>query len=386
MGFLSKIWKGVKKVVKKIGKGIKKVAMKVGKFMNKIGIVGQIALGLLLPGIGTALGAWAGTASTNIFAAAAKGFVNAAIQVGTKVGSVFKTVTQGVTKVIGETVGAVINKIPGASDLIQNVTGKLGVNAGAGIDISGKTFTTAFETAGQAITDTLSAGQDLFSMDTLVGKNKYYLESMKSKIAEAIPTSGEFSKQGINSLELSKPQMSGLTDGDTTNLFTDTTATATQGVGPLKDGLVTATQGVGPLKDGFVPSQPSSLLAEASTSAATTDIGPLQKGYEYAKDKFGSAVTDTVDNTFSTLTDLPSNLIKKQAGLIGPAKEGNVYQSNVGASAGFQLADSTITGTQAFQSAMQNNSVLGFFGNPSLVYNAEQETANFMRNQQRGGF
>ena len=382
MGFLSKIWKGVKKVVKKIGKGIKKVAMKVGKFMNKIGIVGQIALGLLLPGIGTALGAWAGTASTNIFAAAAKGFVNAAIQVGTKVGSVFKTVTQGVTKVIGQTVGTVINKIPGAGDFIKDLTmGKIDITQMKNFTGKGGVF----ETAGKVLTDTVAAGKDLFSMDTLVGKNKYYLESMKSKIAEAIPTSGEFSKQGINSLELSKPQMSGLTDGDTTNLFTDTTATATQGVGPLKDGLVTATQGVGPLKDGFVPSQPSSLLAEASTSAATTDIGPLQKGYEYAKDKFGSVVTDTVDNTFSTLTDLPSNLIKKQAGLIGPAKEGNVYQSNVGASAGFQLADSTITGTQAFQSAMQNNSILGFFGNPSLVYNAEQETANFMRNQQRGG-
>ena len=374
MGFLSKIWKGVKKVVKKIGKGIKKVAMKVGKFMNKIGIVGQIALGLLLPGIGTALGAWAGTASTNIFAAAAKGFVNAAIQVGTKVGSVFKTVTQGVTKVIGETVGAVINKIPGASDLIQNVTGKLGVNAGVGIDISGKTFTTAFETAGQAITDTLSAGQDLFSMDTLVGKNKYAIGKLAPEATDFDITRGDGIADSARSAADS-----------TTNAFTDTTATATQGVGPLKDGLVTATQGVGPLKDGFVPSQPSSLLAEASTSAATTDIGPLQKGYEYAKDKFGSVVTDTVDNTFSTLTDLPSNLIKKQAGLIGPAKDGNVYQSNVGASAGFQLADSTITGTQAFQSAMQNNSVLGFFGNPSLVYNAEQETANFMRNQQRGG-
>jgi len=371
MGFLSKIWKGVKKVVKKIGKGIKKVAMKVGKFMNKIGIVGQIALGLLLPGIGSALGAWAGTASTNIFAAAAKGFVNAAIQVGTKVGSVFKTVTQGVTKVIGQTVGTVINKIPGAGDFIKDLTmGKIDITQMKNFTGKGGVF----ETAGKVLTDTVAAGKDLFSMDTLVGKNKYAIGKLAPEATDFDITRGDGIADSARSAADS-----------TTNAFTDTTATATQGVGPLKDGLVTATQGVGPLKDGFVPSQPSSLLAEASTSAATTDIGPLQKGYEYAKDKFGSVVTDTVDNTFSTLTDLPSNLIKKQAGLIGPAKEGNVYQSNVGASAGFQLADSTITGTQAFQSAMQNNSVLGFFGNPSLVYNAEQETANFMRNQQRGG-
>ena len=55
MGWLSKAWKGVKKVFKKIGRGIKKVAMKVGTFMNKIGIVGQIAMAFILPGIGNFL-------------------------------------------------------------------------------------------------------------------------------------------------------------------------------------------------------------------------------------------------------------------------------------------------------------------------------------------
>ena len=38
MGFFSKLWKGVKKVVKKIGRGIKKVVGKVGKFVGKLGI------------------------------------------------------------------------------------------------------------------------------------------------------------------------------------------------------------------------------------------------------------------------------------------------------------------------------------------------------------
>ena len=55
MGFFKKLFKGVKKVFKKVGKGIKKVVGKVGKFMNKTGIVGQIALSFLLPGIGAAL-------------------------------------------------------------------------------------------------------------------------------------------------------------------------------------------------------------------------------------------------------------------------------------------------------------------------------------------
>lgn len=45
----------LRKVGKKIGKGIKKAFMKFGKFMGKIGIVGQIAMMFILPGIGAAL-------------------------------------------------------------------------------------------------------------------------------------------------------------------------------------------------------------------------------------------------------------------------------------------------------------------------------------------
>ena len=48
-------FKAIGKVFKKIGKGIKSAFMKFGKFMNKIGIVGQIAMGFILPGIGQAL-------------------------------------------------------------------------------------------------------------------------------------------------------------------------------------------------------------------------------------------------------------------------------------------------------------------------------------------
>ena len=53
MGFLSKVWKGTKKAFKKIGKGIKKAFQKYGKFMGKIGILGQIAMSFIMPGIGS---------------------------------------------------------------------------------------------------------------------------------------------------------------------------------------------------------------------------------------------------------------------------------------------------------------------------------------------
>ncbi len=61
MGFFSKIWKGLKKGVKSIGKGIKSAFKKFGKFMNKIGIVGQIAMSFILPGLGEILGAMTST-------------------------------------------------------------------------------------------------------------------------------------------------------------------------------------------------------------------------------------------------------------------------------------------------------------------------------------
>lgn len=168
MGFFSKVFKSVKNTFKKIGKSIKSAVASIGKFMNKLGIVGQIGLGLLLPGIGNFLGTWAGTAmaSSNALIAGAGQFVNAAVNIGTKIGSAFQTVTEGVTKVIGQTVGATLNKIPGMDKLVSSLSG-------GKIDISNMTFKTAFETAGQAVTDIASAGSNLFSMDTLTGTNKF---------------------------------------------------------------------------------------------------------------------------------------------------------------------------------------------------------------------
>jgi len=86
MGFFKNIVKGVGKVFKNIGKGVTKVFKKFGKFMGKIGIVGQIAMMFILPGIGAALmkgfGAlWTGvvgqTAAQGAAAAAATGAATA---------------------------------------------------------------------------------------------------------------------------------------------------------------------------------------------------------------------------------------------------------------------------------------------------------------------
>ena len=175
MGFLSKLWKGVKKVVKKIGKGIKKVAMKVGKFMNKIGIVGQIAMSFLLPGLGEILGGWAATmmGSSSAIVSGAGKFLNAAVNIGQKASSVVSSVTEGVTKVVGEVVGAVANKIPGMDKLVSGMSG-------GKINIADKNWGTVKAAAESAFTKTGDAVTSLFSKDTLTGLNKY---ATKAQIA-----------------------------------------------------------------------------------------------------------------------------------------------------------------------------------------------------------
>ena len=54
-GLVKKVFKGIKKAVSKTWKRIKKVFKSVGKFMGKIGIIGQIGLALILPGVGQVL-------------------------------------------------------------------------------------------------------------------------------------------------------------------------------------------------------------------------------------------------------------------------------------------------------------------------------------------
>jgi hypothetical protein len=162
MGFFSKVFKGVGKVFRKIGRGLKKVVAKIGKFMGKIGIVGQIALGLLLPGVGSMLSGMLGSVggalagSSNILLRGAGQFIEKAISLGTQVGKTFSTVTEGVTKVIGETVGAVVNKIPGAGDLLKNISG-------GRINITDNNWSSVWDTAQTAVKDSIAAGKDIFS-------------------------------------------------------------------------------------------------------------------------------------------------------------------------------------------------------------------------------
>lgn len=150
MGFLSKIAKGLKKVVKKIGKGIKSAFKKVGKFVGKLGIVGQIAMmfvlpaigGALMKGIGTGFNALVGksavfttagttgtlTAGTGMLGSSSAiirgaGHVLKAAGNFAKVGhSAFKTVTGAIGSFVKEFAGTALKKIPGMQKLMPSLS------------------------------------------------------------------------------------------------------------------------------------------------------------------------------------------------------------------------------------------------------------------------
>ena len=82
MGLFKKLGKKLRGFFKRIGKGIKKGFKKFGKFMGKIGILGQIAMMFILPGIGSAmlkgLGSITGISAAGTASAAAGASASAA--------------------------------------------------------------------------------------------------------------------------------------------------------------------------------------------------------------------------------------------------------------------------------------------------------------------
>lgn len=122
MGFFSKIFKGIKKVVKKIGKGIKSAVKKVGKVVGKLGVVGQIGLMFVLPGVGGALAKGFGALTkgllantgTGILGAAARGIGHVLATAGkfaSTVGNAFSSVTDAIGGFVKNVGGKMLEKV-----------------------------------------------------------------------------------------------------------------------------------------------------------------------------------------------------------------------------------------------------------------------------------
>jgi hypothetical protein len=147
MGFLKKLWKKtVGKVWKKIGKTVKSVFKKFGKFMNKIGIVGQIAMSFILPGIGNALMAGFGSATAALAGGALGSIGKAAGWVLGKAGTFVKTIATGF-----KTVSGAVTDFIGTT--AKYVGGKLGIGT-----LPNQTLSQAFGSEGFAgrLTDSFS--------------------------------------------------------------------------------------------------------------------------------------------------------------------------------------------------------------------------------------
>lgn len=284
MGFFKKLFSGVKKVFKKVGKAIRTGFKSIGKFVGKLGVVGQIGLGLLLPGVGALLGNTAGfLAAQGGVVGAAGNFINAAINVGTRIGKTFTTITKGVSNVVGEVVGTAANKL-GLDAPVKFITDKLNMGVdGKGIDISNKNFGNLFDRVGDAATEAWNKGTDLFTTKGLTDPNEFMSDSMKEKVLESRATTNATSD--VTPKVDTKGQVTG---GDTTG--------------------------------GTVKKEPSLL-----TKLADDPIGTLQEGAEYLGEK-------TLTKTGESISSAPATAINAAAQKAGggfPDVTYNTYASSI---------------------------------------------------------
>lgn len=138
MGFFSKVFKKVKKgfksAFKSIGNAVKKTFKGFGKFMGKIGIVGQLAMSFILPGIGGALMKTAGKAfsgltgalgsSGNLLLKSAGKMLEAGSNFAKMGHSAFKTVGEGISSFVSEMGHAALSKVPGIQNVFPDITDK----------------------------------------------------------------------------------------------------------------------------------------------------------------------------------------------------------------------------------------------------------------------
>lgn len=158
MGFLSKAWRGIKKVAKKIVKPIAKLFKPITKFFNKFGVVGQIGMMFLMPYAFGALSSFAGGALNTI---------------GSWSQTLMKSANWG-----AQALGHGLNLIHKAGTMVKNVY--------SGIS---KTISTGLEKTGNFI-----KGKGFVTNDTVLSNNFLAEEATW----DAIPSAGEGSfKAGV---------------------------------------------------------------------------------------------------------------------------------------------------------------------------------------------
>jgi len=375
MGFFSKAFKKIKKgfksAFKGIGKGIKSAFKKFGKFMGKIGIVGQIAMMFVLPGIGAALGKTLGGAfsglvgSTGTAGAAGSGLLGSTSAIVRGAGHVlkaagnftkmahssFKTVTDGIGSFVGEMAGAAVNKIPGAGKFLNTITsGKL--------NITDKTFTSAWNVVEEGIMT--NAGKVMTNFNNMIGN-------------VAAPTSSVISGQVANAKAVTG---AGTTPGSIAKVKPTTTPTAPSGVMNIGD-IKGAVTNVNTQKGFFDFSGPAG--------------GPTSSGFKAGYDASGMRISNKslLEKGFDSAVDFVKEIPGKAL------ERGKEYIADIPQRLGDYAVDSLetaaiekIVGTEEVEQSYGGNSFVGYqsagiqdYGSPEIndrAYQYNSSPQNFM--------
>lgn len=237
MGLFKSIGKGIKKTFKSIGRGIKKAFKQFGKFMGKIGVLGQVAMMFILPGIGGALakgwGAIAGQTAAQVATTAtataagsaatanaiAAGATKAAAAASGASAAAASTAASSATIAAGQAAGATATQIAAAKGVIGTAKatglmsmGAVGKGVGTVMNFVGKVVSTPFNVVNNltsGITNTLSnfaqtASNKMFGTQFAGGSSSFFgpgdsawaksTTQFSSRMANITESSGFFDK------------------------------------------------------------------------------------------------------------------------------------------------------------------------------------------------
>jgi len=379
MGIFSKLWKGVKKTFKKIFKPIKKVFKSVGKFMNKIGIIGQLAMSFILPGIGNALiGAYSGmvgslaAGSLGTIGKAAGWVLGKAGQFAKTISTGFKTVTSAVTDFIGATGKYVGGKLGNMGiGKMQNITLKQAFGAEGWAGNLVKNFT-KFTDAGKGLfTDGLSdfAERGIMTPAEIAARQEIPVEDLSTQAREIDQIDGRAAPQEVintvDTLDPNKNYRISSIDGAPYEVAPDTTRSM------LADPAA-------PASTIPIPEAASATATDVATDAATDDMGFFEK------------VTGKKDMR-QMMTDAPGDLLeygaKSVLGLPGQMAQGQLMSLIQGEPDPYEQGPLWGGSTYAYQSLDYSqlaggNSPLNNFEN----YTAFNDYYNMYNNEPRGQY
>lgn len=406
MSFLKKIGKGIKSAFSKIGKGIRSAFKSFGKFMDKIGIIGQIGLSLLLPGIGSALsGMWGSLvgglqAYSGVGASIVNGagnFLNTATRIATDITKPFTTITEGVKNVVGETLKAGANALGVDTALI-----KAGETLGS--DYLSNLGTSISEANLTSIGDTFGASVDKF---------------MGSFSGAGVDPTGAYETNRLEAANITPDKVSAITPptpqfAEPDLATPDMPASMTEVKVTAPDSLLSPEVDLTPPAVGdpsAVVNQKLSVQAEAGLDAFDREFNPefssvenkamrsgdfsaikkaadpesfIDKTMRLGREKLSELPERAMDKLGSTLTDMPSQFARRAVGL----DPDPVYNQVSYATVVPTIQEAPMVGSQSMMNPVQyvanNQQAMGLepFGLNANMYNA----ATYINTMRKYGF